>query len=211
MNANATTASILAIVVVLALLLSILVVAVVRRYDARDGFMPGDAATPKLREAVALIYKDLSCICQAAGGVEQRGAKIEAVVGAGSTAGSNAGSNAGSTAISAEARATLSNARQGIKGIVSNVERLRATVETMTPTYQNVLGLYQGLRDSDQQLWATAQALDRAGARLVSSPAMERAGNLELQAAGEQLRQISTCLYSLVRSVHYLGNALLLE
>jgi hypothetical protein len=162
------------------------------------GFMPGGAATPKLREAVALLSGDLSNICQVADSVEGRGKKIEGDAGASDAAG--------------EARNSLMGARRGMAEIVKNVKQLRATVGTMTPTYQNVLGLYRGLRDSDKQLWETAKALDLAGDRLQSLVGSSVDPlHQELGSAGAQLRQISSCLYSLVRSIHYLGGALQLE
>jgi hypothetical protein len=212
---NSTTSCILAVVIVLIVL--IVAVSVHRRYSKSGGkssFMPGDAATPKLREAVALLSGDLNCISRVADSVNGRGKKIEATF----------GSIDMGPAFN-EARLSLTGARQGMGEIVHSVKRLKSTVNTMTPTYQNVLGLYRGLRDSDKALWEAAKALDLAGDRmqdLVSStggsPDHTNTGqpatyvlHQELGSAASQLRQMSSCFYSLVRSVHYLGSALQLE
>jgi len=196
---SSTTSCIVAAVIVLIVLI---IAAYVHHHYSKSGdkgsFMPGDAATPKLREAVALLSGDLSCICRVADSVEGRGKKIEGAVGESDAA--------------SEARSSLMGARQGMSEIVKSVKQLRTTVSSMTPTYQNVLGLYRGLRDSDKQLWETAKALDLAGDRLQSL--VENSSDplhQELGSAGAQLRQISSCLCSLVRSVHYLGGALQLE
>ena len=179
--------------------------------DNKGSFMPGDPATPKLRDAVVLIGGDLSCISRVADSVNGRGQKIE----------NNYGSVDMGSAYN-EARLSLTGTRQGMAEIVNSVKRLRSTVKNMTPTYQNVLGLYRGLRDSDQALWEAAKALDLAGERmqnLVSSTddhvhtAQLHIYQLkqELGTAATQLRQMSSCFYGLVRSIHYLGSALQLE
>ena len=209
---NSTSSCILAVVIVLAVL--IIAVCVYLHYSKSGGkssFMPGDAATPKLREAVALLSGDLNCISRVADSVNGRGKKIESIF----------GSTDMEPAFN-EARLSLTGARQGMAEIVKSVKRLKTTLDSMTPTYQNVLGLYRGLRDSDKALWEAAKALDLAGARmqdLVSStddhtntgqPATYVL-HQELGSAASQLRQMSSCFYGLVRSVHYLGSSLQLE
>lgn len=181
------------------------------RPASKGSFMPGDPATPKLREAVALLSGDLSCICRTFDSVQDRARQIESAYGA-----------VDMGPAFNEARLSLTAARRGMDEIASGAKRLRARVGAMAPTYQNVLGLYQGLRDSDKGFWAAAQALDAAGERmqnLVSSTddhtntAQPHVLELktDLGSAATQLRQVSTCLYSLVRTVHYLGSALQLE
>lgn len=207
---KATTPCILAVVIVLIVLIIAVIVHHYSKSGGKSSFMPGDAATPKLREAVAMLSGDLKCISRAADLVHDRGEKIETAFGSTDTG----------PAFN-EARFSLAGARQGMDEIVHSVKRLETTVTTMTPAYQNVLGLYRGLRDSDRALWDAAKALDLAGDRmraLVSSaddhtdsvlPGL--ALHQELGTAATQLRQMSSCFYSLVRSVHYLGSALQLE
>lgn len=172
-----------------------------RRSAEQDDFMPGDPATPKIREAVAIVSENLSIISQVADSLEGRVLRIE---------GSGSGADFG------EARQILSGARQGMGEVVRSIKRLRGAVETMTPTYQNALGLYLGLRDSDRALWETAKALSLAENRvreLVDSSDAEGPADLkgDLGAAATLLYQMSSCLYNLVRSVHYLGVSLQLE
>lgn len=209
---NSTTSCILAVVVVLVVL--IVAVRAHRHYSKSGGqsaFMPGDAATPQLREALALLSGDLNSISRVADSVNGRGKKIEEIFGS---------LNMGPAFN--EARLSLTGARQGMGEIVHSVKRLKSTVNSMTPTYQNVLGLYRGLRDSDKALWKAAKALDLAGVRLLdlvsSTDDLSNTGQpttymlrQELGSAASQLRQMSSCFYSLVRSVHYLGSALQLE
>lgn len=193
-----TLAYLLAAVIVL---LIIAVAVIYRRRENREKFMPDDPTTPKLRQAVKFVGGDLDCIANTARAVKVKEEEIE--------------SSAGSPY--PEAVQVLEGAQAGISEIVNSVERLRGAIRTMTPTYQNALGLYRGLRDSDRALWAAAKSLDAAGKQIdqiisdtgmSDDPGPDHA--LLVMAAG-QLRQISTCLYSLVRSVHYLGGALQLE
>jgi hypothetical protein len=214
MTLTPTTSCILAAVVVLIVLVVAVLVVGRRRGPAggRKGvFMPGDAATPKLREAVTLLGGDLACISRVADSVESGARRIERAYG-----------SVDMGAAFNEARLSLTGARQGMVEIVRVVKRLRSTVGRMTPTYQNVLGLYSGLRDSDQPLWAAAKALDVAGERMQSLVSStddhDHTGQVHVYAlkealggAATQLRQMSSCLYSLVRTIHYLGNALQLE
>lgn len=208
-----TTSCILAALIVLIVLL---VAVLVHRHwsqngDRRGSFMPGDAATPKLREGVSLLGGDLACVSRIADSIEGHGEAIEREYG-----------SVDMGAAYNEARLSLTGAREGMTEIVRSVKRLRATLGTMTPTYQNVLALYQGLRDSDAALWEAAKALDLAGERmqnLVSSTDDHvhtgqphvYALKQELSSAAFQLRQMSSCFIGLVRSVHYLGNSLGLE
>jgi hypothetical protein len=180
------------------------------------GFMTGDPAAPKLREAVALLSGDLNCISRVADSVNGRGKKIEEILGSVSMG-----------PAFKEAHLSLTRACQGMGNIVHGVKRLKSVVNSMNPSYQNVLGLYRGLRDSDKALWAAAEALDLAGNRmqdLVSSTGGSHDPNMgqpatdtmhllhqELDSAASQLRQMSSCFYSLGRSVHYLGSSLQLE
>ncbi len=188
------------------IVLVLIVVVLVRRGRRGEGYMPGDPATPKLREAVGLLAQDLACITQTADAVGRQEKKI-AAAGAGAPAG----------APIAEARATLAAARLGAAAIVEGARRLEARLRATPPTYQNVLGLYQGLRDSDAAYWRAAEALDLAAVRMQGLVALEAAPGDARQLAGEidvaarQLRGISTCVYGFVRSVHYLGGALMLE
>lgn len=191
-----TAACILAAVVVLIVLI-VAVLAYRRGRRESIPFMPGDPATPKLRSAVLMLRGDLACIAHVADSIEQRGFKLDA---ANATSGP-----------AAEAHQSLSGARRGMAEIVSGVKSLRATLETMPPTYHNVLGLYRGLRDGDQALWDAAKSLDAAGARMGELVGRDAPQGGELAAAGRQLRQMASCLYSLVRSTHLLGDALGLE
>src|SRR3972149_3499858 len=89
---GATESCLLAAIVVLVIV--IVAVFVYRRYargespprlgrpDLKGDFMPGDPATPALREAVALLSSDLACISQVADSVEGRGRRIEDSYGA---------------------------------------------------------------------------------------------------------------------------------
>lgn len=204
---NSATSCIFAAVIVLIVL--VIAVSVHRHYSRSGGkstFMPGDAATPRLREAVALLSGDLNCISRVADSVNGRGRRIEGAYG---SVDMGPGLN--------EARLSLTGARRGMSEIVGSIKRLKTTLNSMTPTYQNVLGLYRGLRDSDKALWEAAKALDLAGDRMQglvsSSDDHTNTGEVhqELGSAATQLRQMSSCFYSLVRSVHFLGSSLQLE
>ena len=192
-----TIAYLLAAVIVL---LIIAVAVIYRRRERREKFMPDDPTTPKLRQAVKFIGGDLDCIANTALAVKVKEEEIES----------------GTESAYPDAIQVLEGAQLGMAEIVRSVERLRGTIRTMTPTYQNALGLYRGLRDSDRALWAAAKSLDNAGVqinKIISDTGMQESGtdHALLVAAAGQLHQISTCLYSLVRSVHYLGGALQLE
>lgn len=233
-------AAVLATVVVLVILAAGCLWGVRRARRRRAGFMPGDAATPKIREAVALVGRDLACISGVAAAVDARGDALERAGGAGAAEGAAAGdavaegapapggAAAGGAAAEgtaarrdalADARARLVEARGGVRGIVESVRRLRATLDAMPPTYQNALGLYRGLRDGDLALQSAAAGLGAAGARMLTrvgeapedEDAAEAAEAAELRAAAFQLGQMKACFASLVRSVHLLGDALQLE
>ena len=200
---------------VLLLLVIIVAACVYRFFSLRaeprgDGFMPGDAATPKLREAVALVGSNLTCISRIANTIQGRGQKIEGygLVDLGSAFN--------------EARLSLDRAQTCLSRIVGGVKSFNSTLSKMAPTYQNVLGLYRNLRDSDASFWGAAEDLDVVGSQiqsLVSSTdGHTHTGHQymnefkrDLGSAAIQIRQVSTCLYNLVRSIHILGNALLLE
>lgn len=201
-----------AIVVLIVVIIATLIRRLRKSRDAgADSFMPGDAATPKLREAVSLIGGDLLCISKVADSLEGCAARIE----------SSYGSVDMGPAYN-EARLNLMGAQEGMTEVVKSIKRLQESTSTMTPTYENALSVYRGLQDSDKTLWGAAQSLDHAGKRmqdLVSSTddhsytAQPHFYDLkqELGAAAMQMRQMATCFYSLVRSVHYLGSSLQLE
>jgi len=200
---NSSTSCIIAAVIVL----TVLIIAVCVTYRAgdkkpsSDDFMPGDAATPKLREAVALISNDLGCISRVSDNVKIVGKQIE-----------DGDYGQDDKDIAREAQDTLTSACQGMAAVVTSAKRLKATVDIMTPTYQNVLGLYQGLRDSDTAIWKTAHEIDLAAGRLQALVTDDTNGlHQEMSTAAVQLRQISSCFYRFIRSIHYLGNALQLE
>jgi hypothetical protein len=174
-------------------------------------FMPGDASTPKLREAVALVRGDLARIARLARGLEAGGLRIEAGYG---PVDMGAAFN--------EARLVLAEARRGAERAVGDARGLRASQTALPPTYQNALTLFQELRGGDGSLWGTARGLDLAAARmqaLVSSTdghahtaqAHFHALKLELTSAALLLRELATCFYALARSAHHLGEALELE
>ncbi len=193
---------------VIALLVVLAIIAVaawlLRRKGEGSGFMPGDPAPPKLRSAVYMIGGDLDCIARLADAIEERGGGMEARLAPGEGA-------------VAEAAQSLAGARQAITEIRFSVNRLRATIGTMTPTYFNILGLYRGLRDSDTAFWEAAMDLEAAGRRMAAlsssaAPvALSPSVREDLRAAGGQLGRLSSCLYNLSRSVHYLGETLDLE
>lgn len=205
------------IVAAIVVLIVVIIAVIIRRrhWKSKDGntdaFMPGDAATPKLREAVSLIGGDLLCISKVADSLESRGAQIESAYG-----------SVDMGPAYNEARLSLVGAKEGMAEIVKCIKRLQKSTSTMTPTYENALSVYRGLQDSDKALWGAAQSLDHAGKRmqdLVSSTDDHThtaqvhfyALKQELAAAAAQMRQMATCFYSLVRSVHYLGSSLQLE
>jgi hypothetical protein len=207
---NTTYACLLA---ALAVLIILIVLAYERKWfgRGRDNFMPGDPATPKLREGVALVGGDLTCIVETARGIEALSASIE----------QDYGPIDMGPAYN-EARLIMTGAQKGMAHVVASAKTLRASVKAMTPTYQNALSVYQGLRDSDAALWRSAQALDDAGKKIqdlvsstddhdhVGQPHVHEL-KMQLGRAALLLRQVSTCLYGLVRSVHYLGDSLQLE
>ena len=210
---NSAHTYILAVVIILVILI-ITYIAYGRRSTekkTRDRFMPGDAATPKIRSAVGSLGKDLACVSAHAGQVKMIGDRVERTY--------------GSVHLGAAldtARTKLVSGCQGMCGITQSIGRLGKTLEIMTPTYQNALGLYKGLRNSDTTLREVAETLGTAGEQmqeLVASTddhdhtaqAHTAAAKNEIAMAAVQLRQVSCCLYSLVRSVSLLGNALQLE
>jgi len=207
---STTESCIFAAVVVLVVLI-VAVFVVYRRVPNRASrpVLGGAATTLKLWEAVALLGSNLTCISRVADSVNGRGQKIENGYGLVDTGPAYN-----------EARLSLTGARQGMAKIVESIKRLNSTLNRVAPAYQNVLGLYQGLRDSDQPLREAAKNLDLAGLRMQGLVALPdgRVGTeaphalkQELGFAATQLRQISACFYGLVRSVHHLGNALQLE
>ena len=202
-------------VAVLLLLVIIVAGCVYRFFSASrgprgNGFMPGDAATPKLREAVALVGSNLTCVARIANMLQGRGQKIEGYEFADLGSAYN------------EARLSLDRAQNCLSKTLGGVKTLNSALGKMAPTYQNVFELYRSLRDSDASFWGAAEDLDAVGSRiqnLVSSTdghtytGRQHMNEFkrDLGSAAIQIRQVSTCLYDLVRSIHILGNALLLE
>ena len=157
---NTTASCILAAIIVLLILIT--AVMIHRHRASRGGFgdrtsrfMPGDAATSNLREAVALLARDLNCISRVSDSVEGQEKRIEISYG-----------SINLEPAFNEAWQSLAGARSGIGEIVDSVNRLQAAVKKMPPTYQNVLSLYHGLRDSDKAFWEAAKSLDLAGGRM---------------------------------------------
>lgn len=106
----------------------------------------------------------------------------------------------------------LAKARQSMAEIINSVKRLQDVAKNKPYTYQSAVRLYQGLSDSDKALLVSAQSLSLAG-KYIENIALgaddEERNNLKDAAAG--LHQMSSGFYDLIRSVHYLGSALLLE
>ncbi|GFR89075.1 hypothetical protein ElyMa_002534100 [Elysia marginata] len=177
-------------------------------------------ATSLLQEAVALLSGDLNSISRIADTVNERGKRIEKAYGEANLRGS-VGAELGLR----EVRLSFAGARRGMSEIVGTIKRLKATLNTMPLTYQNVLGLYRGLRDSDKAFWEAANIFDTVGSRMhsliLADAAPTHSKNVdqvytqalrqELDSAAAQLHQMSTSFYSLVRSIHFLGSALQLE
>ena len=173
--------------------------------QSREGFMPGDAATPKLRVSVGQIGGTLARITHLADSIEKNGDVIKEA--APSTGGALD-----------EANQSLAQTQSGMSEIVYSVRRLQTTLETMTPTYQNVLGLYRGLRDSDKYLLEAAKSLGAAGDKTADEVSLagdqaETAQGLKdrLAESATELKDMSRQIRILVRQIHVLGADLQLE
>jgi hypothetical protein len=118
-----------------------------------ERFMPDDAATPKLKAAVARVAADLCCVT----GAGRR------VLAAASTSGDDA----------------LEDAAAAVSRLVDQSEYLRQNIKSAAPTYQNVLALYSGLAYSDEAYAAAAKTYAKMGEALCAdgSPARREAGH----------------------------------
>jgi hypothetical protein len=199
-----------AIIVLIVLIIAVLVHRRFSKSGGTDGFKTSHAASLRLREAVALLNGDLSCISRIADSINTHENRIKEKLGAADM----------DTAFKGAHR-ILQGARLGMVEIVRSIKRLKSTISSMDHSYNNVLSLYQGLRDSDKALWGAADAIDLAGDRMqYFTPAadikpdhkdLSLSIQQDLASVASQLHQLSSCLYGLVRSVHTLGSSLRLE
>ena len=208
---SATELSILGVVVFLTILIVVYYAYARKSKKGGDNFMPGDAAVPSIREAMGEISQDLQSITQSASRLNQIGDRIATSYGSVDMGGPMN-----------TARAILAESRNQMSQIVANIGALSRTTNKMTPTYQNALSLYQGLRDSDTPLRASAMALGKAG-ELIRQNVASTDGHLtimqphrealraDLAAGATQLSLLSAGISSLGRSLHFLGNTLQLE
>jgi hypothetical protein len=178
-----------AAVAVLALLLGAFLL---RPRAATGAFMPGDPASAKLRSNVFAIGRDLDTISRLASRLKLGPPRAFPPI------------TLPPAAAQQEAEALLLAAQCWLRSLLSAVERLRATVSTIPPTYSNVLGLYEGLEGSDRALEITAQALQTIAARV--DQLTPGAGG-----ASALLRELGRAVRVLLRDVHALGAALDLE
>ena len=179
---------VLAILVVLILI--IVAVFMYKKYRGhRDQFMPGDPATPKLREAASLIQGNLQCILQTRDHIRSCAVRAD---------------------LTGEDQRLLSAAKHGAELISENISPLYEKISHMVPTYENVLAIYQGLCDSDQSIWTNADAFNDASKQLTASISHQKSyeNQISLSVCARQLQNIAKCCYSLCRSINYLGASL---
>ena len=177
----------------------------------KNAFMPGDPASPLVRDAIARIEQELEEISNISDNVGRIEAEIKAAY---DTTDMGPAFN--------EARLVLAGAQRGLEDIAASIKSLKIALDTMPPTYQNALGLYKGLRDGDKALLLSARALDANGERMMnlitsiedhdeSAQSQVEVLNRALRTEATQLHQLSMRFYDLLRSVHALGRALDLE
>lgn len=202
----------LAGVVVLTALVAVYAWSASRRKPRGSSFMPGDGASPLVRDAAARLLGDLRAVSDGASKVRETRGAIEREYGSVDTGGAlNSG------------RLRLQRACGGMAAIASSIGRMEAAVEGMPPTHGNILALYGGLRDSDPAIRATAQALGATSETVLADAAAteghqaswgqpHRARLRQLLArGGAELGALQGGLGALLRSTHRLGVALDLE
>jgi len=178
--------------VVLAALVVLIIVAIfawaLLRPRKGEPFMPGDPATPKLRGIVGELERDLACVATRCG----------EIVG-------EVAARRGDSALSAADRKLADAISASAADTAGSTGALLTKIQVMTPTYSNVLAVYNGLRDSDRVFWASASTFEKIAGTISESAT----GVLVTCSTG--LRQVARCCYSLVRNVHYLGSSLGME
>lgn len=200
-----TAGCVVAVVIVLALILVVALWRASSSSGGREGFLSSDHANFKIIDRVNSLAADLNCVQRLSVRIHQDTEKVKLH-----------GADGDPQSPNGRIISQLAGAGEAMKHTTIAVTALNDSLSRSPPTYASALRLYHNLGGSDRPIMASADYLDRT-ANEINQTLMrnEWHGGDRVPAAAQEacagLKQMASCMRSLLHSTHYLGAALGVE